>query len=92
MASALTLFALVSIGGATTAGTVAEAPGAATGDLLLWYAAWGLLEASLTGVAVAAGLAWHRSVARIEDVARIEEAVRKESAAGLSQRVPVQSR
>jgi cobalt/nickel transport system permease protein len=92
MASALTLFALVSIGGATAAGTVAEAPGAATGDLLLWYAAWGLLEATLTGVAVAAGLAWHRSVARIEDVTRIEEAIQKESAAELSQRVPVQSR
>ncbi len=81
MASALTLFALVAIGGTTTAGTVAEAPGATTGDLLLWYAAWGLLEATLTGAAVAAGLAWRRSVARIEVVARLEEVAQVEEAA-----------
>jgi hypothetical protein len=35
-------------------------------DLLPRYAAWGLLEAALTGAAVAAGLAWNRSVVRIE--------------------------
>ena len=71
MASALTLCLLVAIGGVTATGTVAEAPGATTGDLLLWYAAWGLLEASLTGVAVAVGLAWNRSVVRIESAAEI---------------------
>lgn len=71
MTSALTLFSIVAIGGVTTAGTMAEAPGATIGDLMAWYAAWGLLEAVLTGAAVAVGLAWHRSVVRIEAAAEI---------------------
>ncbi|NYI42682.1 energy-coupling factor ABC transporter permease [Demequina lutea] len=80
MASALTLVSLVSVGGVTTLGAVTGAPEATLGDLLPRYAAWGLLEAFVTGVAVAAGLAWGRSVVRIEGAAEI------------GQRVPVLSR
>lgn len=75
VASALTLASLVAIGVVAGAGTGAEtvmgASGATIGDLLPRYAAWGLLEAVLTGAALAAGLAWKRSVARLEDAARI---------------------
>lgn len=75
MASALTLAALVSFGSATAVGVVTGAPGASLGDLLPRYAAWGLLEAVLTGVAVTAGLSWSRSVARIEGAAQIDRHV-----------------
>jgi cobalt/nickel transport system permease protein len=66
MASALTLAALIAVGGLTTVATVNGTPEATFIDLLPRYAAWGLLEAALTGAAVAAGLAWNRSVVRIE--------------------------
>lgn len=79
VASALTLASLVAIGGVTTVATLNGTPAATVGDLLPRYAAWGLLEAALTGAAVAAGLAWNRSVVRIE------------TAAEVSRRVPVSS-
>jgi cobalt/nickel transport system permease protein len=72
MASALMLAALVSLGSVTTVATVTGAPETTLGDLLPRYAAWGLLEASITGLAVAAALAWNRSVARIEGAAQID--------------------
>lgn len=75
MASALTLASLVAIGGVTTFGTVSGAPGATIADLLPRYAAWGLLEAVLTGAAVAAGLAWNRSVTQLEDAVDVRRRV-----------------
>jgi len=75
MASALTLASLVSVGSATTVGTMTGVPEATIVDLLPRYAAWGLLEATLTGVAVAAALGWKRSVARLEGVADLERRV-----------------
>ncbi len=71
MASALTLASLVAIGGATTIATVNGTPEATIVDLIPRYAAWGLLEAVITGAAVAAGLAWNRSVVRIEVAAEV---------------------
>ena len=75
MASAVTLAALVSLGGVTTVGAVTGTPDASLRDLLPRYAAWGLLEAALTGVAVAVGISWSRSVARIEGAADIDRHV-----------------
>lgn len=66
IASALTLASLVAIGGTTTFATVNGTPQATIIDLIPRYAAWGLLEAALTGAAVAAGLTVARSVARLE--------------------------
>lgn len=71
MASALTLASLVAIGGVTTIATVNGTPEATIVDLIPRYAAWGLLEAVITGAAVAAGLAWNRSVVRIEVAAEV---------------------
>ena len=71
MASALTLASLVAIGGATTIASVNGTPEATIVDLIPRYAAWGLLEAVITGAAVAAGLAWNRSVVRIEVAAEV---------------------
>ncbi|HZL81306.1 MAG TPA: hypothetical protein VFC06_05105, partial [Demequina sp.] len=51
--------------------TVNGTPEATIVDLLPRYAAWGLLEAVITGAAVAAGLAWNRSVVRIEVAAEV---------------------
>jgi len=79
MASALTLASLVAIGGGPTIAAVNGTPEATIVDLLPRYAAWGLLEAVITGAAVAAGLAWNRSVLRLE------------GAAETSRRVPVSS-
>ncbi len=84
MASALALASLVTVGGLEPFGTVAEAPGATAGDLMLRYAAWGLLEAVLTGAAVAAGLAWNRSVMRIETAADVGRRVPVPSLSGAS--------
>jgi len=67
LASALTLAAVVALGGPPTVGDVMEAPGATVGELLPYYAAWGLLEAALTGGIVAIVLAWKRSMARLEN-------------------------
>jgi|GEM_PF-1091936 len=75
MASAFTLASLVSVGSATTVGTMTGVPEATIVDLLPRYAAWGLLEATLTGVAVAAALGWNRSVVRIEAAADLERRV-----------------
>jgi cobalt/nickel transport system permease protein len=66
MASALTLGSLVAVGGLASLADVMEAPGATIGDLLPRYAAWGLLEAVLTGGIVAAVVAWQGSMARLE--------------------------
>ncbi len=71
MASALTLASLVAIGGATTIATLNGTPEATIVDLIPRYAAWGVLEAVITGAAVAAGLAWNRSVARLEVAAEV---------------------
>ncbi len=71
MASALTLASLVAIGGATTIATLNGTPEATIVDLIPRYAAWGLLEAVITGAAVAAGLAWNRSVIRLEVAAGV---------------------
>jgi len=75
IASALTLAALVSVGSAAAVGSMTDAPEATLADLLPRYAAWGLLEALITGVAVAAALSWKRSVARIEVVTDLERRV-----------------
>lgn len=75
MASALTLAALVSIGGTTTPATLEGTPAASIGDLLPRYAAWGLLEATITGMIVAATVASGRSVARIETAVDVRQRV-----------------
>ncbi len=75
MASALTLAALVAIGGVTTIATVNGTPEATLVDPLPRYAAWGLLEAVLAGAAVAAGLAWNRSVSRLADAVDVRRRV-----------------
>ncbi len=75
MASALTLASLVAVGGLTPVAAVMESPGATMADLLPRYAAWGLLEAVLTGAAVAASLAVSRSMTRIEDAVDVRRRV-----------------
>lgn len=75
VASALTLASLVAVGGTTSVATLEGTPQASIGDLLPRYAAWGLLEASITGVVVAAAVSWSRSVSRIESAVDVRQRV-----------------
>jgi cobalt/nickel transport system permease protein len=75
MASALTLAGLVAIGGTTSMAAIEGTPDATVYDLLPRYAAWGLLEATLTGGVVAATVAWSRSVTRIESAVDVRQRI-----------------
>lgn len=75
MASALTLATIVHAGGVTTVATLEGTPEASIGNLLPRYAAWGLLEATITAVIVAATVVSSRSVARIETAVDVRQRV-----------------